>query len=678
MTLENEVVNVDLGCGKRKQEGFFGIDRFPMPEVDMLADIDLGIPLQDDSVDMLFSSHFLEHARDLMFTMREIYRVCKHGAQVCIIAPYNEQKLNIANPYHITIFNEHTPRFWTDHTETPVDEADYADPVKRPWGLSKSDNSNPGLDIRLINMEFFYFPEYLHLPLEQKRKFRNERFNVCDQIMYQLIVWKGDECSPGVSYEDHVSAFKPYEPHYIRHLKMHEQNEIIQKFTQSEAALRQRIEGLKTELAQATNAAQAAAAEQSTAAAAAQALAAQAAAAASAITTDTLLERRINELTEDRALTDRLLHEARADNHQLRLQVMSAYEKAEALSAQIHEGKTRLMKSQLEQEQLSEQINRLSEQNAKLESDNVDALLLVNELHERLAEAQSNTSAAHQALLDQTQENKELRSRLEVSAIANAKVALVKAELVAANGIIDWYRAKEETWNIEQHRLQQDVINAQQATKKAALNQSPLAQEVQHLNLALSTAKSQASQSRHEALQVIDSLQSEVREYRSSRSLQLVSLYKSKSSLWNSISPAFTPLRSFTEKHLLKTSRPVLTLGDDLRNVPYREYLMPLRQENLGGVLLAVRPLMRGQLGLLGVEIVSSNDEVVAHVVLPLADIDPEVPTRFELPTAATLDANWYLRVFVRDSDVPVALYEVSQYSIMKKRTKYFPFAALQ
>ncbi|MFJ2529373.1 methyltransferase domain-containing protein [Pseudomonas helmanticensis] len=663
MTFENEVVNVDLGCGKRKQEGFFGIDRFPMPEVDMLADIDLGIPLQDDSIDMLFSSHFLEHARDLMFTMREIYRVCKHGAQVCIIAPYNEQKLNIANPYHITIFNEHTPRFWTDHTETPVDEADYADPVKRPWGLSKSDNSNPGLDIRLINMEFFYFPEYLPLPLEQKRKFRNERFNVCDQIMYQLIVWKGDECSPGVSYEDHVSAFKPYEPHYIRHLKMHEQNEIIQKFTQSETALRQRIEGLKTELAQVTSAAQAASAQ---------------AAATPAITTDALLERRINELTEDRALTDRLLHEARADNHQLRLQVMSAFEKAEALSAQIHEGKTRLMKSQLEQEQLNDQIARLSEQNAKLESDNVDALLLVNELHERLAEAQSNTSAAHQALLDQTQENKDLRSRLEVSAIANAKVALVKAELVAANGIIDWYRAKEETWNIEQHRLQQDVLNAQQATKKTALTQSPLAQQVQHLNLALNNAQSQASQSRNEALQVIDNLQLEVQAYRSSRSLQLVSLYKSKSSLWNSISPAFTPLRAFTEKHLLKTSRPVLTLGDDLRNVPYREYLMPLRQENLGGVLLAVRPLMRGQMGLLGVEIVSSKDEVVAHIVLPLADIDPEVPTRFKLPTVITLDANWYLRVFVRDSDVPVALYEVSQYSIMKKRTKYFPFAALQ
>ncbi|MDD1005322.1 methyltransferase domain-containing protein [Pseudomonas sp. TNT2022 ID642] len=656
-------MNVDLGCGKRKQEGFFGIDRFPMPEVDMLADIDLGIPLQDDSVDMLFSSHFLEHARDLMFTMREIYRVCKHGAQVCIIAPYNEQKLNIANPYHITIFNEHTPRFWTDHTETPVDEADYADPVKRPWGLSKSDNSNPGLDIRLINMEFFYFPEYLPLPLEQKRKFRNERFNVCDQIMYQLIVWKGDECSPGVSYEDHVSAFKPYEPHYIRHLKMHEQNEIIQKFTQSETALRQRIEGLKTELAQVTSAAQAASAQ---------------AAATPAITTDALLERRINELTEDRALTDRLLHEARADNHQLRLQVMSAFEKAEALSAQIHEGKTRLMKSQLEQEQLNDQIARLSEQNAKLESDNVDALLLVNELHERLAEAQSNTSAAHQSLLDQTQENKDLRSRLEVSAIANAKVALVKAELVAANGIIDWYRAKEETWNIEQHRLQQDVLNAQQATKKTALTQSPLAQQVQHLNLALNNAQSQASQSRNEALQVIDNLQLEVQAYRSSRSLQLVSLYKSKSSLWNSISPAFTPLRAFTEKHLLKTSRPVLTLGDDLRNVPYREYLMPLRQENLGGVLLAVRPLMRGQMGLLGVEIVSSKDEVVAHIVLPLADIDPEVPTRFKLPTVITLDANWYLRVFVRDSDVPVALYEVSQYSIMKKRTKYFPFAALQ
>ncbi len=657
MKPENKPVKIDLGCGKRKQEGFLGIDRFPMPEVDILADIDKVLPLEDGSVDMLFSSHSLEHTRDLMFTMREIYRVCKHGAQVCIIAPYNEQKLNIANPYHITIFNEHTPRFWTDHAETPVDVEDYADPVKRPWGLSKSDNSNPGLDIRLINMEFFYFPEYRHLPLEQKRKFRNERFNVCDQIMYQLIVWKGDECSPGASFSDYVSTFVPYEPYYIRHLKMHEQEEIIQKFTQSETSLRQRIEGLKLELADAK--------------------AIPSPALAPVVAPDLTMERRIGELTEDRALTERLLHDARTENHQLRLQVMGLFEKSELLNGQLHEANIQLMKIQHQHQrfndqilQLKEQILRLDEANTRLNNDCEQSSTMLNDLHDRLAQAQSNTAEANQAVLAQTRENRELRDKLEVVATIHAKVILVKAELEAANGIIGWYRQKEASWKSEQSRLSKELLSAQA--------QSPLAQEVQHLNLALSNAQQHANHSRHEALRVIDSLQTEVSGYRSSRSLQLVSLYKNKDSLWNSVSPAFSSLKSFTENHLLNTSRPALILGDDLRSMPYREYLMPIKQDNLCGVLLAIRPLMRGVLGLIGIEIVSSNKEVVAHVVLPLADIDPDQPTRFELPAPTALGPNWHLRIFVKDSDVPVGLYEVSQYSIMKKRTKYSPFAALQ
>ena len=35
------------------------------------------------------------------------------GAQVCIVAPYYNQGLNLANPYHVQVFNEHSPRFWT-------------------------------------------------------------------------------------------------------------------------------------------------------------------------------------------------------------------------------------------------------------------------------------------------------------------------------------------------------------------------------------------------------------------------------------------------------------------------------------------------------------------------------------------------------------------------------------
>jgi hypothetical protein len=166
--------------------------------------------------------------------------------------------------------------------------------------------------------------------------------------------------------------------------------------------------------------------------------------------------------------------------------------------------------------------------------------------------------------------------------------------------------------------------------------------------------------------------------YRASRSLQLASLYKSKGSLWDSISPAFSSLRSFTEKHLLNTSRPQLALSDDLRNIPYREYLIPVKQEDLCRVTLAIRPLMRGTQGLVGIEIVSKDKAVVAQVVLPLASVAPDAPTHFELPVPTTLEQNWHLRIFVKDSDVPVGLYEVSEYSLIRKRYKYFPFAALQ
>src|SRR6185312_10096717 len=150
--------------------------------------------------------------------MREIYRICKHGAQICIVAPYSEQKLNRANPHHTSVFNEHTPRFWTDYENCVIDPEDYYHPQTNTWGLSRSDNSDPGLDIRLVRIEYFYFPEYAHLPPSEQRRMRMERLDVCDQLLYHLIVWKesGGAAKP---FDDYVSQFQPYEPEYISLLR---------------------------------------------------------------------------------------------------------------------------------------------------------------------------------------------------------------------------------------------------------------------------------------------------------------------------------------------------------------------------------------------------------------------------------------------------------------------------
>lgn len=186
----HRVIKVDLGCGKKKQPGFIGIDRFPLPGVDVVADINRGLPLADDSVDYLLASHSLEHVDDLPFTMREIYRVCKHKALVCIVAPYFHTSLNIANPFHKQAFNEHTPRFFTTSNWTAVKQVDYRSPCIPEWGLAESDCSRCDIDFRCLRMELFYFPEYRHLGEDERRSLRQKWLNVADTIMYHLLVVK--------------------------------------------------------------------------------------------------------------------------------------------------------------------------------------------------------------------------------------------------------------------------------------------------------------------------------------------------------------------------------------------------------------------------------------------------------------------------------------------------------
>ncbi|MGF6769022.1 SAM-dependent methyltransferase [Paraburkholderia sp. GAS199] len=205
---------IDLGCGTVKQAGFVGLDRSPMPGVDLVVDLNGTLPLESDSVDLVYASHSLEHVADLMHTMREIYRVCKHGAQVCILAPYFEQKLNSANSYHLQAFNEHTPRFWSSSRIANVPREEYWHPHATDWGLAESDHSEPGIEFRLARMEMFYFPAFLNASDDERRFARQSLLDVCDQVMYHLIVWKKSD-SAEQEIQDAIGAMNLFIPDQV-------------------------------------------------------------------------------------------------------------------------------------------------------------------------------------------------------------------------------------------------------------------------------------------------------------------------------------------------------------------------------------------------------------------------------------------------------------------------------
>jgi hypothetical protein len=181
---------IDLGCGDGKQPGYIGVDRFALPGVDLVCDLDRGIPLKSDSVDYLLASHSLEHLRDLPEAIAEIFRVCKDRALITIIAPYDATRLNQANPYHFQVWNEHTARFFTTENAPGIDPAVYRFPAAEHWGLQASDFTKSNVDLRCLRMEFSYLPPYRGLDEETKRTLRHSLADVCDQMALHLLVVK--------------------------------------------------------------------------------------------------------------------------------------------------------------------------------------------------------------------------------------------------------------------------------------------------------------------------------------------------------------------------------------------------------------------------------------------------------------------------------------------------------
>jgi SAM-dependent methyltransferase len=80
---------IDLGCGARKVKGALGVDNVAIPNVDVVCDLNGGLPFKDGSIDGVYVYHILEHLEDFLATMNEIWRVCRHGALVYVKVPHS-------------------------------------------------------------------------------------------------------------------------------------------------------------------------------------------------------------------------------------------------------------------------------------------------------------------------------------------------------------------------------------------------------------------------------------------------------------------------------------------------------------------------------------------------------------------------------------------------------------
>jgi SAM-dependent methyltransferase len=78
-----------VGCNRYKLPGAVGMDRFPVPGVDVLHDFDKRPwPFADDSFERVVCRHVLAHLADIPATMNEIHRITRRKGIVEIVTPH--------------------------------------------------------------------------------------------------------------------------------------------------------------------------------------------------------------------------------------------------------------------------------------------------------------------------------------------------------------------------------------------------------------------------------------------------------------------------------------------------------------------------------------------------------------------------------------------------------------
>jgi SAM-dependent methyltransferase len=103
---------LDVGCGARKQyAGAIGIDRHAHADVDIVADLERGLPVGDQSIDHVFAVHFLEHVHNLLPLLNELHRVLRPEGVLHVMVPHRASINAWADPTHVRFFDPQTFKF---------------------------------------------------------------------------------------------------------------------------------------------------------------------------------------------------------------------------------------------------------------------------------------------------------------------------------------------------------------------------------------------------------------------------------------------------------------------------------------------------------------------------------------------------------------------------------------
>lgn len=118
-------LRLNLGCGSRQFPDHVNVDKYDTFKPDQVADLEqFPWPWEDDSVSEVKLIHTLEHlggtTANYFGIIKELYRVCRDGAEIMIVVPHPRHDHFLNDPTHLrsitegglALFNQHLNHLW--------------------------------------------------------------------------------------------------------------------------------------------------------------------------------------------------------------------------------------------------------------------------------------------------------------------------------------------------------------------------------------------------------------------------------------------------------------------------------------------------------------------------------------------------------------------------------------
>lgn len=132
-----QILKLDVGCGENKQSNHLGMDYKPFQGVDVVHDVRIAWPFEDETFSLLSSANLLQQiTREheiFINVMNEAWRVLKYDGHFRIAIPYGGSTLYMSDPMNINPIVPQTFQFFDPFA--PLNVYDRYKP--KPWKIEQ-------------------------------------------------------------------------------------------------------------------------------------------------------------------------------------------------------------------------------------------------------------------------------------------------------------------------------------------------------------------------------------------------------------------------------------------------------------------------------------------------------------------------------------------------------------